>query len=158
MDTAMTQEQLEKMLDKAVREVTEKTAGVQLHLDSVPPDGDLCTVHITFKKGFHSCLTLCADKAMLTRMARQVIRQDLVSAEDLEDFSKEYFNILCGRIAALLFQATKVPTRFSVPSFHRGRFEPEDHRKQFALTYADDQREGAQLIHHIPCHRADQTT
>ena len=30
MDTAMTQEELEEMLDRAVREVTEQTAGVRL--------------------------------------------------------------------------------------------------------------------------------
>ena len=157
MDTAMEQKQLEKMLDQAVREVTEQTAGVHLHPGSAPPEGELCSVHITFKKGFQSSLTLYADTSMLTRMARKVVRKDRVSQQDLEDFSKEYFNILCGRIAALLYKATKVPARFSVPSFHQGCFKPEGHRTQFVLNYADDQREGAQLIHHVPCHRADTT-
>lgn len=155
MDTAMDQAQLEEMLDRAVREVTEKTAGIQLHLGAGPPGGELYTVHVTFRKGFHSSLTLCADASMLARMARAVVRKERVSAQDLEDFSKEYFNILCGRIAALLFQATRVPARFSVPSFHPGRFEPEGHRTQFALNYTNDHREGAQLIHHVPCRRAD---
>ena len=157
MDTAIEQKKLEEMLDKAVREVTEKTAGVHLHLGSMSPAGELCTVHITFKKGFQSSLTLYADSSMLARMTRSVIRKERVSAQDLEDFSKEYFNILCGRVAALLYKATKVPARFGVPSFHQGRYKPEGQRAQFALNYADDYREGAQLIHYVPCHRADTT-
>jgi len=157
MDTVIEKQQLEEMLDQAVREVTEKTAGIHLHLEADPPVGDLCTVHITFKKGFHSSLTFHADTAMLTRMTRNIVHKECVSDQDLEDFSKEYFNVLCGKIAGLLYKATKVPARFSVPSFHQGRFKPEDQKEQFALNYADEQRENAQLIHHIPCHRADST-
>ena len=157
MDTALKQPELEAMLDRAVQDVTEKTAGVRLLRGADPPAGELCTVHITFKKGFHSTLSLCADTSMLERMASTVVRKERISAQDLEDFSKEYFNVLCGRIAALLFQATKVPARFSVPSFHLGRFAPEDHKEQFALNYANEHREGAQLIHHVPCHRGDAT-
>lgn len=150
MDTAMDQEALEEMLDRAVCEVTEQTAGIHLNQARTPPDGEVCTVHITFKNGFQSSLTLCAEIPMLTRMACSALREESLSEQDVEDFSKEYFNILCGRIAALLFQKTKVPARFSVPAFHRGHFEPEEHSRQFVLTYANEQREGAQLVHHIP--------
>lgn len=158
MDTAIEQEQLEKMLDQAVREVTEKAGGVQLHRGSSPPAEEICTVHITFKKGFHSSLTLCAEMSMLTRMASRAVRKDSVSAQDVEDFSKEYFNVLCGRIAALLYRAAKVPARFSVPAFYRGRFKPEGQREQFTLNYASDQQEGVQLTHYVPCQRADTDT
>ncbi|MDE7261543.1 MAG: chemotaxis protein CheX [Oscillospiraceae bacterium] len=162
MDTAMNQEELEEMLDEAVREVTEKASGLQLYHGSTPPSGEICTIHITFKKGFQSSLTLCADASLLTRMASSVVGKDQVTAQDVEDFSKEYLNVLCGKIAARLYKATKVPARFSIPTFHMGHFAPEDQQAQFAITYSDDQQEGAQLIHHIPIHResedADQTT
>ena len=154
MDTAMSQKELEEMLDKAVRQVTERTAGVQLYPGQHPPVGeDLCTVYITFKNGFQSSLTLCANLAMLERMARAALRMEELTVQDLEDFGKEYFNMLCGKIAALLFQATRVPARFSVPAFYRGRFEPADHDRQFVLTYMDDQCQHAQLVHHIPRQR-----
>ena len=156
MDTAMNQEELEEMLDKAVLEVTEKTGGVQLHHDSTPPSGELCTVHITFKKGFHSSLTLCADSSMLARMTSAVVGQERISAQDLEDFSKEYFNVLCGKLTSLLYQATKVPARFSIPAFYKGRFTPEGQHEQFAITYSDDHQEGIQLTHHIPVRREDE--
>lgn len=155
MDAAMSREELETMLDHAVREVTEQTAGVRLCQSGEAIGGELCTVHISFRKGFHTSLTLYAETELLARMARNTMGLERLDDQDLEDFSKEYFNILCGKIAAILFRTTKVPARFSVPVFYRGRYEPEDHRTQMVLTYFDDQHKGAQLIHHVPLSRKD---
>lgn len=153
MHTAMEQRKLEEMLDKAVREATMRTAGLELFKAQKPPSGDLCTVYITFKNGFHSSLTLCGNISLLDRMARSALQEENLTQQDLEDFSKEYFNILCGKIAALLFQATKVPARFSVPALYPGRFEPEGHSRQFVLYYRDDQQQRLQLVHHVPRRR-----
>lgn len=151
MNTAMTQEELEQILDQAVQDVTERTAGVRLHQEDMPPGEDLCTVHITFDQGFHTSLTLCADTSLLSRMACNSFHEESVSCEDLEEFSKEYFNVLCGRIARAMFQATQVPAHFNPPVFYHGRYEPEGREIQFVLTYSSGQCEGAQLIHHVPC-------
>lgn len=151
MNTAMPQQELEMMLDQAVREVTEQTAGVRLYHSGESLGGDLCTVHISFRKGFHTSLTLCAETELLAHMARNTVGLEELNDQDLEDFSKEYFNILCGKIAAILFRTTKVPARFSVPVFYRGRYVPEEFRTQMVLTYCDDQKKGAQLTHHVPC-------
>ena len=150
MNTAMSQQELERMLDQAVREVTEQTAGVRLHQSGEALGGEVCTVHISFHKGFHTSLTLCAETELLAQMARNTIGLKDLNSQDLEDFSKEYFNILCGKIAAYLFRTTQVAARFSVPDFYHGRYMPKDYRMQFVLTYSDAQQEGAQLIHHIP--------
>lgn len=153
MNTALPQETLEKLFDEALRNVTEAAAGIRLYPGAAPPSGaNLCTVHIDFQKGFHSSLSICADAAFLVRMAQNMLQMDQLTPQDLEDFGKEYINILCGQISTLLFQATKVASRFGVPTFHLGRFEPEHQRQQFALSYASGQRERAQLIHHIPEH------
>lgn len=150
MNTAMSQEELADLLDEAVREVTEQTAGVQLFPSGETPGENLCTVHITFSRGFHTSLSLCADTELLCRMARNALGEEKLTQQDIEDFCKEYFNILCGKIAAILFRTTKVPARFSVPTFYRGRYTPENHQTQFMLTYADEQKESAQLMHHVP--------
>ena len=68
----------------------------------------------------------------------------------MEDFSKEYFNVVCGHIAAKLFEATQKAYRFSVPGFCSGRYQPEEHKEYFALSYAGDQNEGARLVHLVP--------
>lgn len=150
MNTAMAKEELEKILDQAVQDVTERTAGVRLHQDDQSPGEDLCTVQITFDKGFHTCLTLCADTGLLYRMACNSFHEESVTSEDLEEFSKEYFNVLCGRIAGAMFRATQVPAHFGPPVFYKGRYEPEGREIQFVLTYSDELCGGAQLIHHIP--------
>ncbi len=150
MNTAMTKEELEQLLDQAVQDVTERTAGVRLHQKDQSPGEDLCTVQITFDKGFRTSLTLCADTGLLYRMACNSFHEDSVSPEDLEEFSKEYFNVLCGRIAGAMFRATQVPAHFGPPEFYRGRYEPEGREIQFVLTYSDECCGGAQLIHHVP--------
>lgn len=150
MSSVMSQHKLEEMFDRFIREVTEQTGGIRLRQDLGPPDGDLCTVYIEFTKGFHTSLSLCVDAAMLARMAQQFLQTEDVTQQDLEDFGKEYFNILCGRIASELFQATQVSSRFSVPFFYFGRYEPEGYTKQFSLNYSSDRREGVQLTHHVP--------
>ena len=157
MNTVLTRERLEQILDQALQDVTEQTAGVRLNQDDQPPGEDLCTVHITFDKGFSTSLTLCADTSLLIRMARNSFHEDEVNSEDLEEFSKEYFNVLCGKVASAMFQATQVPAHFGPPVFYHGRYEPEGQEVQFVLTYADEHREGAQLIHRVPRAHADKT-
>ena len=150
MNTVMTKEELTRILDQALQDVTEQTAGVRLHQGDQPPGEDLCTVHITFDKGFGTSLTLCADTSLLARMARNSFHEDAVTPEDLEEFTKEYLNVLCGKVTAAMFRATHIPAHFGQPVFYRGRYEPEGQEIQFILTYSDEHSEGAQLIHHVP--------
>lgn len=150
MDTAMSEEKLREVFDRITREVTQDAVGIRLEQGGALPEEDLCTVHIGFKKGFHSSLSLRADTSMLTRLTQSMLQEEDVSPQDLEDVTKEYFNVLCGHIAKALYQATRVASRFGVPTFHRGSYAPEGQREQFALSYADDQDDAAQLVHHVP--------
>lgn len=150
MDTAMPEEKLREVLDQIARKVTEDSAGIRLVQGEPVPGGDLCTVHISFCQGFRSSLSLRADTVMLTRLTQSMLEEENVTPQDLEDVAKEYFNVLCGHIAAALYRATRVVARFSVPSFHRGTYSPEDHKEQFVLSYAGDREGTAQLVHHVP--------
>lgn len=150
MDAIINKETLEQILDQALQDVTEQTAGVRLHQGDKPPGENLCTVHITFDRGFDTGLTLYADTNLLVRMAQNSFHEETVTQEDLEEFSKEYFNVLCGKIAGALYRETRVAAHFSQPTFYHGRYIPEGREAQFVLTYSDENSEGAQLIHHIP--------
>ena len=156
MNTAMTKEELARILDQALQDVTEQTAGVCLHQGDQPPGEDLCTVHITFDKGFSTSLTLCADTSLLPRMARNSCHEEMVTPEDLEEFSKEYLNVLCGKVTGAMYQSTQIPAHFGQPVFYHGRYEPEGQEVQFVLTYSDEHSKGAQLIHHVPCPGGDE--
>ena len=67
MNTVMTKEELERILDQALRDVTEQTAGVRLHQGEQPPGEDFCTVNITFVR-IPACL--CVWPATLSMRIR----------------------------------------------------------------------------------------
>lgn len=150
MSAAVTREALAQILDQALQDVTERTAGVRLNQEDHILGDDLCTVHITFDQGFDTSLTLCADTSLLARMARNSFHEEALTPEDLEVFSKEYLNLLCGKVTGAMYRATQIPAHFGPPVFYHGRYEPEGQEVQFILTYADEDSNGAQLIHHVP--------
>lgn len=151
MDRSIPEERLREGLDQIVREVTEAAAGISLVRGDAALGEHVCTVHIAFRKGFRSSLSLRADAALFGRMAQSMLRkEEQVTAQELEDAAKEYFNVLCGHIAAALYKSTHVAARFSVPSFHWGKYSPADHREQFVIRYSGCQNEAAELVHHVP--------
>lgn len=151
MDKSIPEERLREGLDRIIREVTEASAGISLIRGEAALGEHICTVHIGFRRGFHSSLSLRADAALFARMARSVLKgEEHITVQDLEDVAKEYFNVLCGHIAAALYKSTHVSARFSVPSFHWGSYSPEDHREQFVIRYSSGLNEAAELVHHIP--------
>ena len=150
MDTAMSEEKLREIFDRITREVTRDSVGIPLTEGGNGPGADLCTVHIGFNKGFHSSLSLRADRKLLVRVSQAILQTEEISPQDLEDVTKEYLNVLCGHIAQVMYQVTRVVSRFDVPSFYQGDFSPEGQKVQFVLNYADDRRDAAQLVHHVP--------
>lgn len=150
MDTAMSEEKLREVFDRITREVTRDSMGIPLAEGGNGPGEDFCTVHIGFNKGFHSSLSFRADRKLLTRLSQAILQTEEIGSQDLEDVTKEYFNVLCGHIAQELYRVTRVVSRIDVPFFCRGEFSPQGQRVQFALNYVDDRKDAAQLVHHIP--------
>lgn len=150
MNTAISQEILDTVFDEVTRQVTETVAGIRLYRGDSPPDGELCTVYAAFQHGFSSSLSLCAESSVFKRLTQHIMQDKQVTQQDVEDFTKEYFNVLCGHVASRLFQLTKVASRFEIPSFYIGRYQPENHQDQFTINYFSDKNEGIQLTHHQP--------
>ena len=155
MDKAIPEDKLREGLDRIIRDVTQASAGIALVPGEAKPGNHICTVHIGFRRGFHSSLTFRADAALFARMAQSMLKVEQVTPEDLEDVGTEYFNVLCGHIATALYKATNVSARFSVPSFHWGSYSPKDHTEQFVIRYSSGQNEAAELVHHIPAPQAE---
>lgn len=150
MDKTIPEEELREGLDRIIREVTESSAGIALIRGEAAPGEHICTVHIGFRKGFHSSLSLRADAALFARLAQSILKEEHITAQDLEDVAKEYFNVLCGHIAAVLYNTTHVSARLSVPSFHWGSYSPKGHREQFVIRYSSGRDGAAELVHHVP--------
>lgn len=150
MDKAIPEKQLREDLDRIIREVTESSAGIALIRGGEAPGEHICTVHIGFRRGFRSSLSLRADAALFARLAQSMLGTEHITPQDLEDVAKEYFNVLCGHISAALYNATHISARFSVPYFYWGSYSPKDHREQFVIRYSSGQNEAVELVHHIP--------
>ncbi len=142
MDTAKTsdaewmQKRLKEVFDQVTREVTRQAAGIRLYEGAKEPAGQLFTVYAEFQRGFHTGISLCADASMFVRLTRHMMKREDVSPQDVEDFSKEYFNVLCGHIAT--------------PTFFHGCYTPDGHATHFILNYTSDEQENVQLTHHMP--------
>lgn len=150
MHTVMPRKGLEEIFDKVTRDVTERVAGISLCREDTHPTGNLCTVYVAFERGVCTGVSFCAEEALFVRLTRYMMQEEEVTPQDVEDFTKEYFNMLCGYISGQLFQATKISSRFGIPYFYRGRFMPEGHEIHFAINYTSDENERAQLVHHMP--------
>jgi len=149
MDTVMSQKKLQDIFDQVVREVTEKVAGIRLIEEETSVKEDSCTVHAAFARGFSSSVALCADTAMFTRLTQSMLQSESVTKQDVEDFTKEYFNVICGHIASRLFQVTKVPSRFEIPKFYDGHYQPAGQKEHFAISYSSDKNESARFSHFV---------
>ncbi len=150
MDAAMSQEGLKEIFDQIICEVTKRAAGISLSQGDTLPDGELYTVYAAFERGFRSSVSFCAEASLFTRLTKNMMQEEVVTHQDVEDFTKEYFNMVCGHIASRLFQVTKVASRFGMPTFHRGRYVPEGQEEHFAINYTSDRNENARLVHHTP--------
>lgn len=150
MDTAMTKEMLKDLFDQTICDITEKAAGICLRQGSGQPVGDSCTVYASFERGFHTSVSFYAEEALFKRLTQHMMQEEKVTPKDVEDFTIEYFNMLCGHIASRMFQKTKVASRFGIPVFYRSRYTPEAQGEDFVINYTSDGNENAQFIHHIP--------
>ena len=136
------------IMDRVMQDITNP-------IDQIHPEGqnmdlseDVCMVQTTFEGGHQGSLTLCVDTALLTRLAKQVLEEETVAPEDLEDFAKEYFNVICGQIVARLFQLTKTVSRFHIPCVCTGLQKPNKGGVGcHVLNYTNNCHEGVRLIH-----------
>ncbi len=140
--------QFQEILDQVLQDITEKVAGIHLcPQENLPSTSEVCTLYTTFEGGYQASLTLCAEVALLTRLTQYMMQEEHIDPQDIEDFAKEYFNVLCGQISAGLFNATHIASRFGVPNFHLGRYMPDGSGEQLVLNYISDRNENAQVIH-----------
>ncbi|HIY73808.1 MAG TPA: hypothetical protein H9826_07530 [Candidatus Intestinimonas merdavium] len=150
----LTQNEILDILDCSMQEITNRMARIYPCKQDSSPSGDVCTVFTTFEGGYHADLTLYMDTALLTRLTQTVTQSETVSPKDIEDFTKEYFNVICGHIVARLFQTAHISSRFCIPRFYPGLHPPEnaDNTGSFycVLSYVSGSNERAQLIHQLP--------
>lgn len=146
----LTQAEIQNVLDQVMQDMTKRIGGICLRKRETMLSGDMCTIYTTFEGSYRGALILCADTMFWTRLARYVMQEDIVDPNDFEELAKEYFNVVCGQIAAGLYRISHSPSRFRIPVFYMGRYIPiAEGEEQNVINYTSDQNEGAQLIHQL---------
>ncbi len=144
---ALHPEELQKILDNVMQNITNRFTCIQLSQEDAPPSGQVCSVHSTFDGDCHGTLVLFADLNLMTRLAQVFLQEESVTPQDVEDCAKEYFNIICGQVVAGLFQAAHLTSRFNIPSFQQGKYLPDGQSDPLCvLNYTSNCNEVAQLL------------
>ena len=140
---------LEELIHRTVVDITRQIAKIDLRLCSQDPDpaNELCTLHTTIDGDYHTELVLHADRALLHRLTENMMEAKTTDPEDMEEYSKEFFNVLCGHIVSEIFRRTKLPARFHTPCFAYGDTDEEKAKDKIRIRYASDQAERAELLH-----------
>lgn len=145
MEPVLTHEMFQHAVDRAVRDVIPRVAGVSLAAGGPPPSGEVYTVHTQFD-GTPADLALCAEAAFLNRVTRYVTQQEQVTPEDQADAATELFNVLCGHVVVELSRMTRARVRFRLPQFGPGCLVPAGHRPLLVANYCSGGRERIQMI------------
>ncbi|RGE68939.1 chemotaxis protein CheX [Anaerotruncus colihominis] len=140
---------LEELIHRTVVDITRQIAKIDLRLCSQDPDpaNELCTLRTTIDGDYHTELVLHADRALLHRLTENMMEAKTTDPEDMEEYSKEFFNVLCGHIVSEIFRRTKLPARFHTPCFAYGDTDEEKAKDKIRIRYASDQAERAELLH-----------
>lgn len=142
------EQKLQAILGGSLQDTTIRFAGIQIWEDVAAPSDDICTVHTILESSCPAALLLHADRALLVRLARAIMHQNDLSPQDVADVATEYFNIVCGRVVAGLFEAAHVSACFHSPCFQCGRYLPEtDSTCRCILNYSGGENERMQLIY-----------
>lgn len=140
------QQQIRHVLHTSIQNTTYEFAGISLTENSGPLSDDICTIHTTWEGSHKAVLLMRADRALLTRLTKRILRSDTVAPQDVEDVATEFFNIVCGQVASGLYRISHISTRFQVPRFHPGSYLPKDDIAcRCVLNYTNLDRESVQL-------------
>ena len=140
-------QELKDVLNRSIQDTTSRFAGIQLVEQNAELSDDICTVHTILEGNRRAALLLCADTALLKRLAQNILHTPQVPSQDVEDVAKEYLNIICGQVVAGLFQVARITSRFQIPNFRTGLYLPEEKADgQCVLNYDSGEHGKIRLI------------
>ena len=74
--SALTQIELQGILDQVVCDVTQRICGLPLLKQSGTLSSDVCTVQTAFEGGYEGTIILCADTPLLFRLTRLFLQEE----------------------------------------------------------------------------------
>lgn len=110
---------------------------------------NLFTVYTTLEGDYHIRLVFCSEQVLLKAIAENMLEETVEDYEDTVECAKEFFNVVCGQIAAVLFKTIRAKERFPCPCFAEGYFLPENEEADSLMTfyYTGEQYKPALFLH-----------
>lgn len=144
-------ESLQSLIDKTIQEMFWEVAKIRLRrcecCDILPKD--LCTVYTTFSGGYQIRFAFCAERTMMKRITENISEEPVTDPSDIEEYMKEFINVICGHVVASVFRKTKTSARFHAPCFTEGYYIPADDSGNdntiITTHYTDEYAESASL-------------
>ena len=145
-----TNNEFQDILDRVIKDITQNMASIKLYKKDKALSSEICIAKTKFEGGFNATIILCADVSLIIRLAQHVLQEENISTQDIEDFTKEYLNIICGQIVNIIFQTSHIVSRFSIPDIYTDFNLSEDFiDNRFVLNYTSCCNDGIKLIHQI---------
>lgn len=134
---------LHSLISKVIVKITQQVAKIELtDCNAMPYDeSKLCSVQTMLDGLYHEKWEFCAEREFFHRMTENMMETKSNDPTDLEEYSKEFFNVLCGHLVAEIFRYTKVPTHFEVPSFVSVCPPIPAEREDLSMCYSSDRAE-----------------
>ncbi len=136
---------LYSLMDKVIVQITQQVAKIDLTGCNVAPSDEdqtrLCSVQTILDGLYHEKWEFCADREFFHRVTENMMETQSDDPTDLEEYSKEFFNVLCGHLVAEIFRYTNVPTRFEVPSFVSACPTNLCEQEDLSMCYSSDHAE-----------------
>ena len=124
-ECSLTPELFRQLTEDITQKITLDVAQIDLRLsDHQPnPDDDLCTVYTSVAGGYKTRLVMCAQRKFLHRLTENMMGEPSSDPDDLEEYTKEFFNVLCGRLVGEIFRTTHLGASFHPPLFSEGNYD-----------------------------------
>ena len=152
-ECSLTPELFRQLTEDITQKITLDVAQIDLRLsDHQPnPDDDLCTVYTSVAGGYKTRLVMCAQRKFLHRLTENMMGEPSSDPDDLEEYTKEYFNVLCGRLVGEIYRVTKRGAKFHPPFFHEGHYSlipPASDNELESICFTNPKSEHLMVLHY----------
>ena len=146
----MMPEEFNELVQRVTIRITKQVAKIDLSCsdNSLDIAKEPCTVYTTLDGTYHTNLIFCAEKEFLRRMTENMMGEPIQYADDVEEYSKEFFNILCGHIVREVHKETKSGASFYPPCFVDGHYAPDmpEHCAEAMIWFTSNHSENMVLV------------
>lgn len=134
--------------DALVCQLMEECAGIRLaQQEASQALEQFAEVYTEVDGTYHALLTFRAEWPLFRQLTENMLGEPISEPDDVEEYTKEFFNVLCGRLVSEIFILTKSPARFYPPCFLLEACEIPCDEGAFTsvLSYRDEEGDRAEL-------------